>query len=112
LEDNITFKRIALTPEQIIQYGLHSNHDLENPNSKAHKKINDGPRKNSFIDKYGIFTQYEVNALNSYVRDEFKDLVLSAVDNYFDEDIYNKVVAQKKYSLERLDKLLRKKIKK
>lgn len=112
LKDNITFERVSLTPEQIDQYGLPPNPDLGNPNSKAYKKLHKDPRKNSFVEKYGKLTQYEVDALHAFVPEEFKAMVLNAVDKYFDEDIYNEVLEQEEHSLESLNKLLRQKIKK
>jgi hypothetical protein len=112
LDDGITFERLALTPEQVTEYNLASNPDLDNPESKLYEKLRNDPRASEFVRKYGSLLQFEVDSLYGQKPQLFKKLLLDAVDKYFDQDIYDEVMAQEEHSFEYIDALLKKKIKK
>jgi hypothetical protein len=61
----IHFERIAVLPKQVREYGI--------------PKSDEGGG-------------YDIDALNAYRPDLFRDLLIDHVDDYFDEEIHNKVV--------------------
>ena len=78
----VHFERIGIIPEQIAEYGLIPNDD------------NDG---------------YEIDALNAFNPHKFKKLLYDHIEPYFDEDIYQKLLAE--HPAADIDKLVRNKVK-
>jgi hypothetical protein len=83
--ERFEFRRVALKPEHIERYNLPSMEDVA---LKA--KLKNDPRAESFEKKYGSLFQYEVDALSAIVPDEFANMVLQAVDELYDVDVWNK----------------------
>jgi hypothetical protein len=73
------FERVALTPEQINEYGIPS------------RPIKPGDSRNaSFKDKYGEEVEAsEIDAFFATKPKEFEDLVQKSVDDYYDQKIYD-----------------------
>ncbi len=88
---DVDFKRIAINEEQMRRFHL-----PENPNPEIIRKLNKDPKRDSFIRKYGRLFQIELDALQAYAPDEFKQMILESVDNFFDQQIYDNLL--KKYS--------------
>jgi hypothetical protein len=82
LLDEIEFRRLALTPEQVRRYRLPVN----------------------FETGRGV----QLDALEAYVPDEFKKIVQNPIDELFDENIRQKVLEQ--HSIEDIDSLIHKKV--
>ncbi len=85
-----TFERIALTKPQIRDFGLEH---LKNPDPDVLKKLQRDPNRYSFIQENGDLYQIEIDALQ---RDpgKFKNLLVSAVDKYFDQSVYDDVMTE------------------
>jgi hypothetical protein len=91
-------RRIALTPEQLIEYGLPE----YAPTDEELKKLADDPRAKAFEERYGSLVQYEVDALDP---DELRYLYQTAIDEYWDEALYQDVLqreAEERAQLQRL----------
>jgi hypothetical protein len=85
----IDFQRIAVTEEQIEEFNL-----PPMPKSKETiDKVNHDTRKDGFIKKYGKLYVVELDALLAIVPDEFKRIVQESVDQFFDQEIYQEVLA-------------------
>ena len=95
-----TFERIALTKSQIKDFGLEH---LKNPDPDVLNKLQRDQNSYSFIQENGDLYQIEIDALQ---RDpgKFKDLVLSAVDRYFDQRVYDAVMTE--YTPQDIEKLV------
>lgn len=95
-----TFERIALTKQQIKDFGLEH---LKNPDPEVLNKLNRDPNRQSFKEENGDLFQIEIDALQ---RDpeKFKNLVLSAVDRYFDQGVYDAVMME--YTPKDIEKLV------
>ena len=78
---DVTVKRIALTPEQISDYNL-----LPAPAKKTDS------RTKKFIEKHGDRV-YELDALDPHV---LQNLIRNAVLQYFDNDLYQRILLQAK----------------
>jgi len=103
------YEKIALTKSQIRSFRLEH---LKNPDPDVLKKLKRDKNKFSFMEEAGLrneneLYQIEVDALQ---RDpaRFKNLVLSAVDKYFDEDIYDNVMNE--YSSEDIEELVNRQV--
>ena len=87
---NIDFKRIALTEDQITEFKL-----PEALDAKTLEKLNNDTRSNGFkSDHNGKLFQVEVDALTAYAEPQFEKIVRTAVDQYFDEDIYEESLGE------------------
>jgi hypothetical protein len=75
---NIDFKKIAVTENQMRKFHL-----PENPNPKIIRKLDSNLRKDYFIKKYGRLFQIEMEALQAYAPEKFKNMVLESVNNIF-----------------------------
>ena len=100
LKINVDFKRVAITEEQMRKFNL-----PENPNPETIRKLNRDPRKGAFIRKHGRLFQIELDALQAYAPEEFKQLILKSVNNFFNPQIYDDIL--KKYSPEDLERLVK-----
>ncbi|HET9807933.1 MAG TPA: hypothetical protein VFP49_13605, partial [Nitrososphaeraceae archaeon] len=78
---NIDFKKIAITEEQMRKFHL-----PENPNPEIIKKLDNNLRKDFFISKYGRLFQIELESLQAYAPDKFKNIILESVNNILNKD--------------------------
>jgi hypothetical protein len=82
LWDRINFERIGVLPEQIEEYDLPENFDEEGG--------------------------YEVDALNAFNPQAFKELIHGKIDPLFDKDIHTQILAE--HPAEDIDNLIRSKV--
>ena len=73
---NIDFKKIAITENQMRNFHL-----PENPNPEIIRKLDSNLRKEHFIRKYGRIFQIELESLQAYSPENFKNLVIGSVNN-------------------------------
>jgi hypothetical protein len=73
---NIDFKKIAITENQ-----MRNLHLPENPNPEIIRKLDSNLRKEYFIRKYGRIFQIELESLQAYAPENFKNLVIGSVNN-------------------------------
>jgi hypothetical protein len=86
---SIDFKRIAVTTEQIRQYGL-----PYNPDKTTREKIEHDTRKEKFLAKYGELYAVELDALPALIPQDFKNMVIQSVDQFFHEDIHQDILSR------------------
>jgi hypothetical protein len=79
-------ERVALSPEQVTEYAL-----IKNPDPEAAAKVARDPRAAAFRHRFGELVQYEVDAL---WPETLRDLYRTAIDDYWDEDIYRDVIGR------------------
>ena len=109
-ELGIGFEHVAITKEQIVQYGLEN---LTNPDPTVMAKLRRDSNANFFRSQNdGKLFQIEVDALNALRPEDFVTLLEDSVDKYFDEEIYDGVMADPKHSAASIGRLLHKSIKK
>jgi hypothetical protein len=78
----VDFKRIAVTEEQTRQFNL-----PHNPDPETLRKLRKDTRAKSFVRRHnGELFQIEVDALQAYAPEEFKNMVQQHVDKYFDNE--------------------------
>lgn len=93
---DVHFLHVAITKEQIGQFGLQS---LTNPDPAVMAKLEKDPNADSFrLENNGQLFQIELDALSALRPDDLKDLLEERVDEYFDGDIYSRVLSDPKYS--------------
>jgi hypothetical protein len=102
-EIDVDFRRIAVTEDQMKKFQL-----PENPNPEAFRKLKRDPRSASFVRKHGRLFQIELDALQAYAPEEFKQLVLESVNEFYNQQIYDDLL--KPYSHDNLKKLLKKSV--
>ena len=83
----VTFRRVAVTPQQIRKYNL----PPLPSNQKGLDKLNNDSRKARFIRKYGKLYGVELDALLALVPEKFEKLVQDSIDHLFDEGIYKRI---------------------
>jgi hypothetical protein len=90
----VDFRRIAVTEEQTRHFNL-----PHNPDPETFTKLKKDTRAQSFMSRHnGELFQIEVDALQAYAPEEFKNLIQKSVDKYFDWDIYNRVLSDPRHS--------------
>jgi hypothetical protein len=87
--NTLDFRRIAVTTEQIQRYDLPFN-----PDKTTLEKMENDSRRHRFSEKYGGLYAVELDALPARIPEDFKNMVLQSVDQFFDEDIFAQVLAQ------------------
>jgi hypothetical protein len=98
---SVDFKRIAVTEEQTRQFNL-----PQNPDPETLRKLRKDTRAKSFMSRHdGQLFQIEVDALQAYAPEEFKNLVQQSVDQYYDLKIYNEVLSSPLHSEEGITRL-------
>jgi hypothetical protein len=80
-------RRIALTPQQVIEYRLSE----YAPDDAELRKLQNDPRAKAFERKHGSLVQYEVDAL---APTDLRYLYRSAIDEFWDESAYQDVLAR------------------
>ena len=105
LKDTINFQRISVTQEQIEKFNLPSIPD----NQHTLDKVNNDTRTNKFKEKHGKLYVVELDALLAIVPEEFKSLVQKSVDQFFNQTIYDNMLAE--YTPELIERLIQSKVK-
>ena len=105
---DFTFKRIAITREQVEKYNLPS----EPLDDKMRDKLENDSRTPAFTKKHGAVYQSELDALPIYIMDEFKEMVVNSVNDYFDDTVYQKEIEahEEEHSEEAITKLVKEKV--
>ncbi len=85
---SIDFKRVGVTNKQRREFHLIANKD-----PKTMAKLKQDPNRFAFMKKYNLknendLFQIEVDALEAIAPEQFKQMVLDAVDEFFDNEIY------------------------
>lgn len=78
---NIDFKKIAITEDQMRKYHL-----PENPNPEIIRKLDNNLRKDFFISRYGRLFQIELESLQAYAPERFKNIILESVNDILNKD--------------------------
>lgn len=52
------------------------------------------PRKDKFIETYGELYQVELDALPALIPDEFRDMIIESVDQFYDEKMYYRTLRE------------------
>jgi hypothetical protein len=103
----INFRRIAITREQIEDFGLEN---LTNPDPEVMTKLQRDPNADNFrLSNGGRLYQIEVDALQVLNPDTLRDLLISNIQQYFDERIYRKALSEPKFSASKIRGLIHKK---
>lgn len=99
----VDFQRIAVTEDQMNRFNL-----PRNPDSETLKKLERDTRAKSFKQKHGgeLF-QIEVDALQAYAPDEFSRLTQRSIDQFFDEDIHERIISEHSHEEINVESLLR-----
>lgn len=101
LDGKVDFQRVAVTQEQVEEFNL-----PPIPNSQETiDKVNRDRRTRGFIEKYGKLIVVELDALLAIVPEEFKIQVQESVDQFFVDDIYQRVLDE--HPPELIDRLVR-----
>jgi hypothetical protein len=100
----IDFERIAVTEEQIDEYDLPPIPE----DSETLDKLDKDSRKDGFVDKYGQLIAVELDALLAIVPVQFKQLAQESVDQYFDEDTYQR--EKKRFPPQKIRRLVHQKV--
>jgi hypothetical protein len=99
------FQRAALTKEQITDFKLEH---LKNTDPEVLDKLKNDPNREEFINENGSLFQIEVDAMQRDPQ-KFKELVLSAVNGYFKEEIHKQVMTE--YTPIDIDRIINKRVK-
>lgn len=96
-EVKVHFKRIALTWDQIREFNLEH---LKNAilSLEEQVKLENDPNSQWFKRQYGSLFQIQSDTLQKQLH-KFKELMIHEVNNLFDENIYNEVLALPEHSL-------------
>ena len=105
LNNTINFQRIAVTKEQIEKFHLPPIPD----NQETLAKVSNDTRLDKFKEKYGKLYVVELDALLAIVPEEFKSLVQKSVDRFFNQAIYDEMLAE--YTPEQIERLVQSKVK-
>ena len=84
--------RVALNPEQVQEFEL-----VESVEPEVFAKLEDDPRAQSFIRKFGSLVQFEVDAIPP---DDLHNLYQDALENYWDADAFEEVLEQEQADME------------
>jgi hypothetical protein len=101
----VHFKRIAITPDQVNDYNLKH---LTNPDPQVIATLRKNPNASWFENRYGSLFQIELDALQSLP--EFENLVVNAVDELFDEDIYHDFYQNNSFEAEEINAEIKQRI--
>ena len=101
----IGFKRVGLNRNHISEFGLEG---LRNPDPDVMDKLDRDPNRENFRhENNGELFQIELDALQKSAE-QFSDLVLTTVDEFYDNDIAKSNLQQ--YTPEGIDELINAKI--
>lgn len=100
-----TFIRVGVKPEHVQEYDL-----PEDPDEDTAARLNENDtRTRGFIRKYGKLYAIELDALAGKEPEAFKQLVIDAVEDHFDNEIW--VEVKRQYAEAKVKRKLRKRIK-
>ena len=103
-EHGIDLQRIAITKQQIEQFGLQ---DLTNPDPDVLSKLKEDRNADTFKkNNDGRLSQVEVDVLQVLDPEILKDLLVSNVERYFDKKIYNEVMMADRFSADHISGLV------
>jgi hypothetical protein len=99
------FRRVALTLQQIREFELPADPDIP-----TKKKLEEDSRYKAFIERFGT-TQGTIAELDALAirEDKFKQLVIDAVDEYYDPQFWEREKA--KYDNVRVKKRIKERVK-
>ena len=91
---DIDFKRVGVTLQQKREFNL-----IANTDKQTMAKLKRDPTRFAFMSKYDIYNeedlfQIEVDALEAIEPEAFRSMVLAAVDEFFDEEIYRQTMRE------------------
>jgi hypothetical protein len=104
---DIDFRRVAVTREQIEQLSLPHRPEDQDTLDKLER---DTRTKKSIANNGGELYAVELDALFALYPDEFEHLVIDSVNEYFDDDIYDEVLADPTHQKESISRLVHDKI--
>jgi hypothetical protein len=96
----------AITKEQIERFGLQR---YKNPDPEVLKKLDKDPNADNFrAQNDGELFQIELDALQTLRPNDFKSLILEAVDNLYDENAFRKMMKHEReiHSYKRINELI------
>lgn len=80
---NLDFKKIAIREDQMRKFHL-----PENPNPEIIRKLDNNERKDFFISKYGRLFQIELESLQAYSPEQFKNITIDSVNEILNKYKY------------------------
>jgi hypothetical protein len=80
---NLDFKKIAIREDQMRKFHL-----PENPNPEIIRKLDNNIRKDFFISKYGRLFQIELESLQAYSPEQFKNITIDSVNEILNKYKY------------------------
>lgn len=80
---NLDFKKIAIREDQMRKFHL-----PENPNPEIIRKLDNNVRKDFFISKYGRLFQIELESLQAYSPEQFKNITINSVNEILNKYKY------------------------
>lgn len=104
LEEIVDFVRVAVTEDQIKEFGLPHMPD----DDETIAKVNNDTRANKFRKKYGKLYAVELDALLAIVPGEFKSIVKGSVDQFFDQGVYQDTMSNHRPEL--VDRLVHERV--
>jgi hypothetical protein len=106
LVDDIDFRRVAVTLDQVKRFRLPPVPD----NQDTLDKLRNDTRTNKFREKYGgKLYAVELDALLAVIPDQFRTMVLQSVEQFFDEKEYKKTL--RAHPPEHIDRLVHQRVK-
>jgi hypothetical protein len=104
------FKRVGVLYEHIEKFKL-----PKNPDPKVLAKLKEDPRKERFKQKYGLQSdgdlfQVEIDALAAFAPLEFKNMILDEINSYYNNEIYENLLSDAKYSEDQISIHVRKNV--
>ena len=96
--DVMEFRRIAVTPEQVVLYGLPPRPE----DAETLAKVNRDPRSKNYSYDYIV----ELDALVAFAPSEFRKLLRDAIMSYHDVRIYDHVQKNAEETAKKCDELL------
>ncbi len=82
-QDEVEFKRFAVTPEQVERFNLPPRPEDAETLAKL--------QRDTRMKKYSYDYIVELDALIAYAPEEFRKMLLEEIDRYFDKEIYESV---------------------
>jgi hypothetical protein len=89
-----TVVRVALSEEQVDEFGLEQNSDPE-----VMDKLERDSRAKKFLERHGSLMQYEVDGLDP---NTLRDLFRNAINQFWDDKAYKAVLAREKREIKEL----------
>lgn len=107
LTEYVDFQRIAVLKEHIEEFNLPGKPEDKETNDKLKRD----KRTEGFIEKYGELYAVELDALAAIEPDRFRSMIQESVDQFFDEEIREAVLADVENQSATISRLVEKKVK-